>query len=119
MRPVSRHRIAKPEISVGNTRQLRSPVEKALLMRTSKVVDQAGAPCPARLHVGAGLTDARARERGLKFQVTAADSKVRGAISQSGFKVLVEEESDHVLGASILGARADELADLFHPRDPR
>jgi glutathione reductase (NADPH) len=31
----------------------------------------------------------------------------------SGFKVLIDEETDHILGAHLLGPRADEVINLF------
>ncbi len=36
-----------------------------------------------------------------------------GGETASGFKALIEEESDHILGAHLLGPRADEVINLF------
>jgi glutathione reductase (NADPH) len=37
----------------------------------------------------------------------------RVAEAYSGYKVLVEEESDHILGAHLLGSGAEEVINLF------
>jgi glutathione reductase (NADPH) len=65
-----------------------------------------------------GLHERDARERGLRFtthyeQTNSWYSSRRIAESASGFKVLVEEESERVLGAHLLGPDADEVINLF------
>jgi glutathione reductase (NADPH) len=66
----------------------------------------------------AGLGEAEARERGLKFRVNAADSSSwyssrRIGETVSGYKVLIEEPSQRILGAHLLGAEAAEVVNLF------
>jgi glutathione reductase (NADPH) len=65
-----------------------------------------------------GLSETEAREQGLKFQVTkemTSDwySSRRVAEKYSGFKVLVEEVTDRILGAHLLGSQAEEVINLF------
>ncbi|MCI0454472.1 MAG: NAD(P)/FAD-dependent oxidoreductase [Candidatus Dadabacteria bacterium] len=65
-----------------------------------------------------GLREETARERGLKFRITHRDtsgwySSRRVGMKYSGFKVLVEEESDRILGAHLLGPHAEEVINLF------
>ena len=65
-----------------------------------------------------GLTEAKARERGLKFRAQATD--MGGWLSSRTYgetvawaKVLVEEESDRILGAHMVGHSGEELIHLF------
>ncbi len=65
-----------------------------------------------------GLSDAAARIRGLRFRTNRQDTSGwfntrRVGETVSGFKVLVEEETDRVLGAHLLGPHADEVINLF------
>lgn len=65
-----------------------------------------------------GLKEETARERGLKFRTNYQDtswwySSRRVGIKYSGFKVLVEEDSSHILGAHLLGLHAEEVINLF------
>jgi len=65
-----------------------------------------------------GLSETKAREEGLKFQVRkemTSDwySSRRVAEKYSGFKVLVEEGTDRILGAHLLGSQAEEVINLF------
>ncbi len=65
-----------------------------------------------------GLSEAKAREQGLKFKVksqTASDwfTARQAAEPTYGFKVLVEEDSGRILGAHIVGPHADEVINLF------
>ncbi|HEV2247891.1 MAG TPA: NAD(P)/FAD-dependent oxidoreductase [Terriglobia bacterium] len=65
-----------------------------------------------------GLSEKAAREQGLKFKVHHADtgawfSSRRIGESCSGFKVLVEEASDRILGAHLLGPHAEETINFF------
>lgn len=59
-----------------------------------------------------------AREQNLKFSVnkemtSAWYSSRRVAEAYSGYKVLVEEGTDRILGAHILGSEAGEVINLF------
>ena len=65
-----------------------------------------------------GLSERGASEQKLKFRVqtektSAWYSSRRVAESYSGYKVLVEEGTDRILGAHILGSEAGEVINLF------
>ncbi len=65
-----------------------------------------------------GLSERAAREKGLRFRTrheltTAWYSSRRVAEEASGFKVLIEEGTDRILGAHLLGPHADETINLF------
>ena len=65
-----------------------------------------------------GLLEHEAHEQGLRFQVRHEDtsgwySSRRVGLTHTGFKVLVEEGTDRVLGAHLLGHHADEVINLF------
>jgi glutathione reductase (NADPH) len=65
-----------------------------------------------------GLSETKAREQGLKFQVRKEMtsnwySSRRLAEMYSGFKVLVEVGTDRILGAHLLGSQAEEVINLF------
>jgi len=65
-----------------------------------------------------GLSDAAARTRGLRFRTNRQDTSGwfntrRVGETVSGFKVLIEEQTDRVLGAHLLGPHADEVINLF------
>ena len=65
-----------------------------------------------------GLSERGARERNLKFRVKTEMtptwySSRRVAETYSGYKVLVEEDTDRILGAHILGSEAGEVINLF------
>jgi glutathione reductase (NADPH) len=65
-----------------------------------------------------GLSERGAREQNLKFQVkkemtSTWYSSRRVAEPYSGYKVLIEEGTDRILGAHILGSEAGEVINLF------
>jgi glutathione reductase (NADPH) len=65
-----------------------------------------------------GLSESDARRQGLKFLVKKEKtsdwfSSRRVAEKYSGFKVLIEEGTDRILGAHLLGSQAEELINLF------
>lgn len=65
-----------------------------------------------------GLREAEARERGLKFRVEREDtsgwfSSRRVGEKHSGYAVLVEEGSERILGAHLLGLGSEEVVNLF------
>jgi glutathione reductase (NADPH) len=65
-----------------------------------------------------GLSEAAARAQGLRFRTHHEDtsgwySSRRVALSHTSFKVLIEEETDHLLGAHLLGPHAEEIVNLF------
>jgi glutathione reductase (NADPH) len=59
-----------------------------------------------------------ARKQGLRFKTNKADtsswySSRRVGENYSGFKVLIEEDTDHILGAHLLGSHAEEVINIF------
>lgn len=65
-----------------------------------------------------GLSEERARARGLKFRVQARQASSWFTARQAaepvyGFKVLVEETTDLILGAHLVGPHADEIINIF------
>jgi glutathione reductase (NADPH) len=65
-----------------------------------------------------GLSESEAREKNLKFTVKEETTSTwyssrRVAETHSGYKVLVEEDTDRILGAHILGSEAGEVINLF------
>ena len=65
-----------------------------------------------------GLTEDAARASGRTFRTNFHDTSGwfharRVGETASGFKVLVEEGTDHILGAHLLGPHADEVINLF------
>ncbi|HVR81457.1 MAG TPA: NAD(P)/FAD-dependent oxidoreductase [Luteimonas sp.] len=65
-----------------------------------------------------GLSEAKAREQGLKFRVKsqlASDwfTARQAAEPTYGFKVLVDEASDRILGAHLVGPHAEDVINVF------
>jgi glutathione reductase (NADPH) len=65
-----------------------------------------------------GLTEAAARSQGLRFQTHYQDTSQwftarRAGETASGHKVLVEDESQRILGAHLLGPHAEEVINIF------
>lgn len=65
-----------------------------------------------------GLSESEAREQALSFKVkkemtSGWYSSRRVGEKYSGFKVLVEESTDRILGAHLLGSEAEEVINLF------
>jgi len=65
-----------------------------------------------------GLTEAQAREKNLKFKVHTQQTSDwftarQAAEPVDGYKVLVEEDSNRILGAHLVGPHADETINLF------
>jgi glutathione reductase (NADPH) len=66
----------------------------------------------------AGLTEAVARAAGRRFRTKWQDTSgwfhtQRVGETVSAFKVLIEEGTDHVLGAHLLGPHAEEVVNIF------
>jgi glutathione reductase (NADPH) len=66
----------------------------------------------------AGLSEQAAQQKGLRFRVKREDtsgwySSRRVAQDSSGFKVVVEEDTDRILGAHLIGPNAEEVINLF------
>ena len=65
-----------------------------------------------------GLQEEAARKQGLHFKTNKADtsswySSRRVGEKYSGFKVMIEEGTDRILGAHILGSQAEEVINIF------
>jgi glutathione reductase (NADPH) len=65
-----------------------------------------------------GLLESAAKEQGLKFRVNHQDTSTwyssrRLRAKHSAFKVLIEEGSDRILGAHVIGPHAEEQINLF------
>ena len=65
-----------------------------------------------------GLQEDAAKERGLRLTVNHEDtsgwySSRRIGVKYSGYKVLVEEGSNRIVGAHLLGTHAEETINLF------
>jgi glutathione reductase (NADPH) len=65
-----------------------------------------------------GLSESEARKQALKFKVKREMtsnwySSRRVAEKYSAFKVLVEEGTDRIVGAHLLGSEAEEVINLF------
>jgi glutathione reductase (NADPH) len=65
-----------------------------------------------------GLQEAEGKKKGLNFRVNYKDtstwySSKRIGLKHSGFKVLIENRSNRLLGAHILGHNAEEIINLF------
>lgn len=65
-----------------------------------------------------GLTEQQARDSNLKFRAPQADisgwySARRVREDTAAFKVLIEDGTDRILGAHILGPNAEEVVNLF------
>ncbi|GAC1677792.1 MAG: NAD(P)/FAD-dependent oxidoreductase [Steroidobacteraceae bacterium] len=65
-----------------------------------------------------GMSETEVREKGVKFRVQSKKASdwftARQAAEPTyGFKVLVEEETDRVLGAHLVGPHAEEVINLF------
>ncbi|GAC1581566.1 MAG: NAD(P)/FAD-dependent oxidoreductase [Candidatus Dormibacteria bacterium] len=65
-----------------------------------------------------GLDEAAARDRGLRFAVHHGDtsqwySSTRVALPNTGYKTLVEEGTERILGAHLLGLHAEEVINIF------
>jgi glutathione reductase (NADPH) len=65
-----------------------------------------------------GLQEDAARKQGLHFRTNKANtsswySSRRVGENHSGYKVLIEEDNDRILGAQILGPHAEEVINIF------
>ncbi|QPC83048.1 NAD(P)/FAD-dependent oxidoreductase [Phototrophicus methaneseepsis] len=96
-------------------------VANNILNGNERSADYTGTPSvvftiPALARVG--LTEAEASEQGLKFtvnhqQTSSWYSSRRTNEKHTGFKVLVEEGTERILGAHLLGAHAGEVINMF------
>jgi glutathione reductase (NADPH) len=65
-----------------------------------------------------GLTESQARSRGLRFTVHEGDSTEwyssrRVRARRAAYRILVEDQTNHVLGAHMLGPHTEELVNAF------
>src|SRR6266568_3886330 len=92
-----------------------------LLEGNKRKPDYTGAPSVAFTVppiASVGLSEAEARKRGLKFRAKSQKASDWFTASQAaeptyGFKTLIEEKTDRVLGAHLLGPHADEVINVF------
>ena len=68
--------------------------------------------------VAVGLDEEGAQAQGLRFTTHQEDTSGwytsrRVALPHSGFKVLVEDDTDRILGAHLLGIHAEEIVNIF------
>src|SRR5712691_773345 len=86
--------------------------------RTSELVAVASIAYTLPPVASVGLLEAAAKEKGLKFRVNHQDtsewySSRRLGAKYSAFKVLVEDETERILGAHLIGPDAEEQINLF------
>jgi len=96
-------------------------VASNLLNGNSRTVDYRGVPSvvftvPPLARVG--LLEQTALQQGVRFRMHHEDTSTwyssrRVRESCSGFKVLIEEDTERILGAHLLGPQADEVINLF------
>ena len=65
-----------------------------------------------------GLGEKEAREKGLKFRIQSkktSDWYTARSVAETiyGFKVLIEDGTDHILGAHLVGPHVDEVINVF------
>ena len=65
-----------------------------------------------------GLQEEEARKQGLRFRINKAStiawySSRRVGENYSGFKLLIEEDTDRILGAHLLGPHTEEVINIF------
>ena len=65
-----------------------------------------------------GLSEEEVRDRGIKFRMKSEKvpdwfTAQRVAESVYGFKVMIEEDTDQILGAHLVGPNVDEVINLF------
>ncbi|TET48268.1 MAG: NAD(P)/FAD-dependent oxidoreductase [Actinomycetota bacterium] len=65
-----------------------------------------------------GLTEKQAGQKGLKYRINMADTtrwynSRRLGFKKTGFKILIDKESDRIIGAHILAPGAEEVIDFF------
>ena len=68
--------------------------------------------------VAVGISEAEARKKGIKFKLKSENASGWFTARQSaepvyGFKVLIDEESDLVLGAHLVGPHVEEVINVF------
>lgn len=92
-----------------------------LLQGNHRIPDYAGVPSVAFTVppiAMVGLGEEQARKQGLKFRMQCRKASDWFTARQAaepiyGFKVLVDEETDHILGAHLVGPHADQVINLF------
>jgi glutathione reductase (NADPH) len=65
-----------------------------------------------------GLDEAAARAQGLRFSVHHEDTSGwytsrRVSLAHTGYKTLVEDGTERILGAHVLGFQSDEIVNIF------
>jgi glutathione reductase (NADPH) len=96
-------------------------VAKNILEGNKHIPDYNGIPMVAFTDpplAAVGLQEEEARAQGLKFKVSKGDSSSwytarHQRVQHAGFKVLVEEQTQRIIGAHLLGPGADEAINIF------
>jgi glutathione reductase (NADPH) len=96
-------------------------VAKNILEGNKEIPDYSGIPMVAFTDpplAAVGLQEEEARAQGLKFKVSKGDSSSwytarHLRVQHAGFKVLVEEQTQRILGAHLLGPGAEEAINMF------
>jgi glutathione reductase (NADPH) len=96
-------------------------VAKNILEGNKHIPDYNGIPMVAFTNpplAAVGLQEEEARAQGLKFRVSKGDSTSwytarHQRVQHARFKVLVEEQTQRILGAHLLGPGADEAINMF------
>jgi glutathione reductase (NADPH) len=96
-------------------------VASNLLKGNHRTPDYAGVPSVVYTVpplAAVGLQEAAAREQGLRFRTNYQRTEGwytsrRVGLRHSGFKVVVEEDTERILGAHLLGEHAEEVINLF------
>lgn len=65
-----------------------------------------------------GLTEEQARKKGIKFRMQSEDASTwftarQQAASVYGYKVLIDEQTDHIVGAHLVGPNVEEVINVF------
>ena len=96
-------------------------IAENLLTGNSRKPDHRGVPTVAFTLppiAAVGVSEAEARDRGLRFRMKAEKASGWYTARQAaepvyGFKVLVDEDTDRILGAHLVGPHAEEVINLF------
>jgi glutathione reductase (NADPH) len=65
-----------------------------------------------------GLTEEQARKKGIKFRMQSEETPTWFTARQQaapvyGYKVLIDEQTDHLVGAHLIGPNVEEVINIF------
>ncbi len=65
-----------------------------------------------------GLTEEKARKKGIRFRIQSEETPTwftarQQAAAVYGYKVLIDEETDHIVGAHLVGPNVEEVINVF------